>query len=60
MTMKGELRSAQVVYGAPFVMISGDLWMLKWSVGNWDTQQTVKREYSIQYSIVKCLFYSFY
>ena len=46
--MKGELKSAQVVYGALCVMISGGHWMLKWSAGNWDTQQTVhlrKRQY---------------
>ena len=39
--MKGELKSAQVVYGALCVMISGDHWMHKLSASNWDTQQTV-------------------
>ena len=34
MGTKGELRSVQVAYGALCVMISGDFWMLKWSVGN--------------------------
>ena len=34
MSMKGELRSAQVAHGVLCVMISGDLWMLKLSAGN--------------------------
>ena len=43
MSTKGELRSAQVVYGALCVMISGNQWMHKLSAGNWDTQQKVNK-----------------
>ena len=43
MTMKGELRSVRVAHGARCVMITGDLWMLKWSADNWDTHQRVTK-----------------